>query len=303
MVVLVGHGLCPQLADSLLKEAADFFQLSMAEKMEYNHGRYGHPSGGYTPPGLEKVALSMSEQLEVKADPVESFVFDKPPACFKSPSGHGSPFASSAEYFARMEGLLQLLHRLSSAALQLPHLDEIERYYDASLPGSEDMGKNGNALRVTYYPSQQAASLAETSCDAHVRYGAHTDYQGFTILKADPNDWHEVDGHQCGGLEVFLTDSKSWAQVRVPQHLDALVINAGDLIQQWTNDRWLSPLHRVVNKEDSGRARQSLVFFTGPLRGCLITPFPSCISEEEACKHEPIIAGDHLRAKLDRTSK
>jgi hypothetical protein len=56
---------------------------------------------------------------------------------------------------------------------------------------------------------------------------------------------------ELGGLEVFVRDDSSppqgeWMPIRLPAGQNALVINAGDIIQRWTNDRWHSPLHRVV---------------------------------------------------------
>lgn len=81
------------------------------------------------------------------------------------------------------------------------------------------------------------AEVTENDFSASVRYGAHTDYQGFTILRPDKNDWHPVDVPRgdsegsvqvlAGGLEVFHRASGQWMQVRIPQHLNALVINAG----------------------------------------------------------------------------
>lgn len=71
-----------------------------------------------------------------------------------------------------------------------------------------------------------------------IRYGAHTDYQGFTILRPDKNDWHYVTvpldqddattvNVLAGGLEVFHRGTQQWMQVKIPKHLNALVINAG----------------------------------------------------------------------------
>lgn len=56
---------------------------------------------------------------------------------------------------------------------------------------------------------------------------------------------------ELGGLELFVRDDNDscggqWMPVRLPAGKQALVINAGDVIQRWTNDRWHSPLHRVV---------------------------------------------------------
>lgn len=92
-------------------------------------------------------------------------------------------------------------------------------------------------LHVYLHYTAQRADVTADDFNASVRYGAHTDYQGFTILRPDKNDWHHVDlpadGAErtvrvlAGGLEVFHRASDRWIQVRIPKHLNALVINAG----------------------------------------------------------------------------
>lgn len=86
------------------------------------------------------------------------------------------------------------------------------------------------------------ASASDASrFDEKVRYGAHTDYQGFTILRPDKSDWHVKNvavtpgesrelnlAVQCGGLEVFCRQTGEWIQVCIPEHLNALVVNAGN---------------------------------------------------------------------------
>jgi isopenicillin N synthase-like dioxygenase len=172
--------------------------------------------------------------------------------------------------------------------------------------------------------------------ESSVRYGAHTDYQGFTILKPDRHDWHqEIDqgNHlqiKYGGLEVFQEDEQKWIQVKIPKHVNALVINAGDLFQRWTNDRWRSALHRVIHLklESSGKpeqgeevkkkmiseeerravlssynlSRYSIVFFTGPLEECVIECIENINGSGEKKKYPPIKGGEHLLMKLNRTN-
>jgi isopenicillin N synthase-like dioxygenase len=167
--------------------------------------------------------------------------------------------------------------------------------------------------------------------ESSVRYGAHTDYQGFTILKPDRHDWHqEIDQEnhlqiKYGGLEVFQEDEQKWIQVKIPKHVNALVINAGDLFQRWTNDRWRSALHRVIHlKLESGKpeqegkkqseeerravlssynlSRYSIVFFTGPLEECVIESIENISGSGEKKKYPPIKGGEHLLMKLNRTN-
>jgi isopenicillin N synthase-like dioxygenase len=47
------------------------------------------------------------------------------------------------------------------------------------------------------------------------------------------------------------------------------VVNIGDLMQFWTDDRWISTLHRVVGEAGAPR-RQSLVFFHNPRADALV---------------------------------
>ena len=124
-----------------------------------------------------------------------------------------------------------------------------------------------------------------------LRYGAHTDYQTFTVLRADP---------EVGGLQVQLADGR-W--LNAPREADApardgdeplLFVNAGDLTARWTNGRWRSAPHRVVNTEIA-RARRSLVFFTGPDDDAEISPI---VAAGDTARFAPITAGAHLRAKL-----
>lgn len=167
-----------------------------------------------------------------------------------------------------------------------------------------------------------------------VRYGAHTDYQGFTILKPDPRDWHLVTDTQSGqqiqfgGLEVFLKDEQKWQQVKIPLGMNALVINAGDLIQRWTNDRWHSPLHRVINSKpipsssmtfsagdgevvgSKDVSRLAIVFFSGPLDECVVSPLPLSSNPDHdeskdgkvEPKFAPIKSYDHFLLKINPTN-
>ena len=59
----------------------------------------------------------------------------------------------------------------------------------------------------------------------------------------------------------------------------AFIINIGDMMARWTNDRWVSNMHRVANpprEKAIGSRRQSLVYFFHPNYDAVIECIPSC---------------------------
>jgi len=111
-----------------------------------------------------------------------------------------------------------------------------------------------------------------------------------TILKPDPN----VDG-----LEV---KSPSGGWIKAPVVSDAFVINIGDLLAHWTNDRWVSTLHRVV-EPDGGNAsrRQSIAYFMNPNYDAEITTISTCLEDGQHSKYPPVLAGDYLMKKFTQS--
>ena len=124
-----------------------------------------------------------------------------------------------------------------------------------------------------------------------LRAGEHTDYGTITILRPE---------NVPGGLQV-LDRSGAWLDVRtVP---GSYVINIGDAMQYWTNDRWISTLHRVVNppRDLAGSTRrQSIVFFHTPNDDALIECLPTCHDAANPPRYAPVAAGEHLRRKSEQ---
>ena len=129
------------------------------------------------------------------------------------------------------------------------------------------------------------------------RYGAHTDYQGFTVLLQDDRDEGKLDS---GGLEVWIGDA--WVPVTPRQ--GCFVVNVGDLYSLWTNGRWKSTIHRVTNPQRGSiaaqRSRFSAPFFSGPRGASVITALPTrkCVDDSHPPQHDAVTASAHLHAKL-----
>ena len=129
---------------------------------------------------------------------------------------------------------------------------------------------------VIYYPPQ-APEMGEQQFGV----SPHTDYGCLTLLHQDAT----------GGLQV---QGRSGAWLMAHPIPDTFVVNVGDLLARWTNDRFRSTPHRVVNR--SGRTRLSTAIFVDPNRDTMIDPV---VRPGEAPRYDPITCGDYLQGRLD----
>ena len=129
--------------------------------------------------------------------------------------------------------------------------------------------------QLVYYPVSTAQDEKEE------RYGSapHTDYGVLTLLLQDMN----------GGLEVLNKDNEWVTAVPIP---GTLVCNVGDLLHRWSNDRFSSNLHRVINK--SGNERHSIAIFFDPTPDTVIDPKDMGLGESDVVKYAPIISSDYV---------
>jgi isopenicillin N synthase-like dioxygenase len=283
--VLVGHNVDPTLVDQVENVSHEFFDLPLAEKMRVHIGNV--PGGvGYSAVG--DIALAYTRGQVTPPDLNETFQIAKvdgtDDAYFNSETARGmvpqnrwpsQPAALKAlytKYYLRMGALAADLMRLSALSLDLP-----ENYFD------DKIDRHISRLNVRLYPEQKVAPLP-----GQLRAGAHTDYGTVTILKP---------GDTVGGLQV--ADAKgNWHDV--PAIPGSYVINQGDLMARWTNDRWLSTLHRVVNPPEEakgGSRRLSIVFFHHPNYDATVSCLPTCIEPGVAPTYEPITVSNYYRMK------
>jgi isopenicillin N synthase-like dioxygenase len=139
-------------------------------------------------------------------------------------------------------------------------------------------------LRAQHYPP-----LAAPPAPGQLRAGAHTDYGAVTVLRGDAG---------AAGLQVESSPGV-WRDVRFPK--DAYVVNLGDQLAMWSNDRWRSTLHRVlVPTDEAARAngRLSLGFFHMPNADAVIECLPNCATQARPPRYPPISAGWHKRLKF-----
>ncbi len=136
--------------------------------------------------------------------------------------------------------------------------------------------------RLFHYPPQPVAR------DAEFGVAPHSDYGMITLLTQDP----------IGGLELRKRDGE-W--VAAPYIEGTFVVNLGDMFKVWTNDMYVSNLHRVVNR--TGRERYSIPTFFNLDYDAPVACLPGCQSAERPPKYKPIKSGDYLVSRFTTVQK
>lgn len=275
--VIVGHGVPEPLLQRTYGTMKGFFSQSFQQKLPWTPPEKAK-GRGYLPVGIESVAKTLTG--ETPPDLCEALVFAAPHR-EEQPGGKPNIWPTEPpeltglveQYAEQMLTLTGHLMRLSALALDLP-----ENFFD------KDYADPSMTLRFVHYPDQ-----ATPPRPGQLRYGEHHDYGALTILRQDAAP---------GGLQIKDHDGE-WKEAGVvPQ---SFVINVGDLMARWTNNRWQSTLHRVSNPDRSltgSTARLSMVAFTGPNEQADVECLPSCTSADNPPKFEPVKAGDYIRAKI-----
>ena len=179
-----------------------------------------------------------------------------------------------SEYYRQLERLGGTLMRIFAVALGVE-----ERFFD------EKIDRHFSTLPANHYPEPDGDPLPN-----QIRAGEHTDFGSLTILAVN---------QRAGGLQVKLHDG-SWLDVTAEP--DEFIVNTGDMMQRWTNDRWLSNVHRVVNPpvgQRSGSRRMSFGYFLHPNYDAEIACLPTCQGPGKPTRYQPVRAGDMMRQKLE----
>lgn len=287
-LIINGTRVPPATIADTVRECRRFFALDAAAKRAAQRPQPSHIRG-YVGVGAESLS-----QLEQEAAPPDlKELFDVGPLTvptddpYYSEARAGASFAPNvwpaaapalrpamSRYFMAMEALALELSHLFAAALALP-----ESYFD------DKIDRHISILRANYYPRQESSPLAR-----QLRAGGHTDYTAFTVL------WQEAV--RGGGLQIRNHDGE-W--IDVPATPDSFVVNIGDSLARWTNDTWVSTMHRVVNPPADIAAesdRLSLVYFFQPNYDAIIECIPTCRGPDRPARYAPVANGDYLATKF-----
>jgi isopenicillin N synthase-like dioxygenase len=285
-IQITGHGIADAVIRGLTDAMDAFFALDLEGKK-----RYRTPpqiNRGYSPPKSESLSLSLGvESANRMNDFFEAFNIGASQATYPDAPALPQPDyadnlwpdvagfeAGVSAYFAEAARVARTMTRIFADALGLApdffaartgHSLDVMRMNNYALPPGTDVALDGDLIGM----------------------GEHTDYGIVTILWAD----------RVAGLQVLGADG-SWNDVQPAE--GALLINLGDVTARWTNERWMSTLHRVKPPVIDGtiQRRRSAAFFHDGDVDAVIRTLPSCVDADHPDLYEPITVGEHIAAKL-----
>ena len=284
-----GHRVAASTIDDMRSTSRAFFDLPLSRKVEVARPR-PEQNRAYHAEGTETLARLAGN--ESPPDYKEVFAIG-PPDVPDDPWYHSAPgaypnyapnlwpaepaaFAASwRAYWSAMEELQDTICRIFANALDLPD-DWFVRHLD----------RHCSMLRALNYPEQ-----AEWPRPGQLRAGEHTDLGMLTILKNEAAD---------GGLEVRDLDG-CWHEAPIVE--DGFIVNIGDLLMRWTNDRFTSTLHRVANPvHGTGSRRLSIAYFVAPNYDSVIECLSTCQAPGSPAKYPPVTVAGYRNARFARTA-
>ncbi|MEW1611500.1 MULTISPECIES: 2OG-Fe(II) oxygenase family protein [unclassified Streptomyces] len=289
-LVIVGHGVPEKAISDMYRATRELFSLPAREKAELladpgdplmrGFGRQGSLAASNEDAAVERERAlpDISETYTInrlgERDGARSLPAHVDPALRSPNRWPALPgfFDAYQAYYAAMEDLAGHIMRLFALGLGLP-----EDWFD------DKIDQHMTNMTANYYPAQETPPEP-----GQLRKGVHSDWGSLTILYQD---------NGTGGLQV---QSKTGAWLDVPVIDGSFVVNIGDLMANWTNNQWVSTVHRVVNPpaELAGAERYSIPFFHQPNFDAVIECIPTCTGPENPPKHLPVRSGEYITGKF-----
>lgn len=268
---VVGHEVPDDLFAAVLGGAAAFFDLPVEAKRTISIDRSQNHTG-YVAIEAEQLQADlrpdMKESLDFALEPQVVGAADERLVSQYPAVGGFAP--AIVDLQAELLRVAQVVLRAIATALAVDAAYFARRMLDPQC-----------FLRVLHYPEvRHQRRHDQLGC------GAHTDYGLITLLHTDGTP----------GLEL-RDRAGDWSAARVPA--DAMVVNLGDMLARWTNDRYVSTMHRVSSPEHGSRF--SLPFFVNPDPHTMVTTIPSCLGADGTSRYDSVEAAAYLQSRFDDT--
>jgi len=277
--VVINHGIKAELLAGLRDRLLQFFHLPAQLKTSYSSTRTGDfgwidrsdVGGGGQPELCEIFAAGPWGEPGAPTDGMSPEAQAMTIGTNKWPTEVPDLRDLWLDYYEAAERPADMLLRLAAIALREPE-DAFAWHHRNPI----------SPMIANWYPPQPTPPAP-----GRIRKGAHSDWGSLTIL------WH--DG--TPGLELRDEDD-NWRPLTPPA--GSLIVNVGDLMARWTNDRWTAPMHRVVNPalDFAHRERLSVAWYGQPDYDALIEVLPSCVAAGRRPSYPPVTCGDWYSRKM-----
>ena len=271
-VAVKNHGVPDELIADLYRYVQEFFSLPLEHKRTFEIPELAGQRG-YTSFGKEHAkgsdAPDLKEFFQYGQVPRDNFDEEEYP-----PNVEVNDIAPFNQTF---EDAYRAFEKSGKALLQAIslYLGLDEHYFD-------DYVHNGNSiLRAIHYPP---ITLEPASA---IRAEQHEDINLITLLV----------GASADGLEI-LTKQGEW--IPVTSLPDQIVVNVGDMLQRFTNNKLCSTTHRVVNpkRELWHTSRFSIPFFLHPRSSMSLRCLDTTVDASHPKAYEDATAGEYLDERL-----
>lgn len=270
---VINHGIRQDIIDDAFLICKTFFDLPEEEKMSVFTGlapvdQYTgyHPLGKYNRGGRKYSDLSeaFNWNYDPQFDPITP-PKKKANLSFKNmwPSKLPQMKNILMRYHTECLTLARTMIKLVALAFDLPE-DYFNSYIQAPSAG----------MRIIHYPKQEHDSGEQNGI------GPHTDFQALTLVNP-------------GGVSGLQVVNKRGHWIEAPPLEGALIVNVGDSLMRITNSKYVSTVHRVVNK--SGVTRYSIPFFFGFDYEQLLYPIPGCVDETNPNRYELMTSVEYIK--------
>lgn len=262
--LLRDHGIDAEIDDMWAASQA-FFEQPLAAKREVIR-REDAPLGYYE-----------RELTKRKRDQKEVFDFMQS----RADGSDVNQWPADAAFRAAMEAFFVAASTVAEQTLALVYR-VLGAAASADLPPGD---ARTSTVRLNYYPQFDPLEEAERSGVAplgNLALHHHTDPGVLTLLLQD----------SAGGLQ---THSHAHGWIDVPPQPGTIVVNLGDSMQVWSNDRYRAAVHRVLSVGEGGR--YSTPYFYNPKRDAVLEPL-SALSDDPAV-YRPFTWKEFIKARVD----
>jgi isopenicillin N synthase-like dioxygenase len=271
-----GHPIPATRIAALKAAAEDFFARPLPEKLRIDITQSTHHRG-YGAIATEQLDPSRPSDLKETFDMGFHMAAEHPEVLAQKPLRGPNRHPAIAGWETLLQQHYEDMHALSLVLLQaMAEALDIQADFFA-----QRFAEPISVLRMIHYPPRQTASSAEQQ-----GAGAHTDYGCITLLYQDA----------AGGLQVRSRDGQ-W--IDAPPIDGTYVVNIGDMMARWSNDRYTSTPHRVISP--SGVDRYSMPFFAEPHPDTQISCLPNCSGPDNPPRYPPVSCSAYMLSRFAET--